>query len=89
MFREEVVELDDGENVVRGEVCSGIDVRAEEGPSPVYKKEEPLVLGAKTMGSKMRRLFSSIISVSRKKKMTATRSESGEKTESRELELKR
>lgn len=87
MSREEVEELDDeGKNVLE-KASFGVELRPEESAFLVYREGEPAAPKVKEMGSKKRKLSSSTILVSGKKRKTARRSVGGEEDRVRRPEV--
>lgn len=75
--RAKVVELDDEENFVRAEAICGVKRCLEDGPSLLYGRGDPPVPKVKEVGSKKRKDSSSLISIGKAKRRTATRSGGG------------
>lgn len=73
MSPEEVVEPDDEGNVARGEASSGVEICLKENSSLVYGGGDLPVPKAGEVGSKKKKLSSSMISVGKKESRTATR----------------
>lgn len=88
-----VVELNDKEKFVRREASPGVKLSLKNGPSLVYGREEPPVPEAKDVHSKRRKLSTSMISIRKEKRETATSSGGREearikKTETEQIETK-
>lgn len=92
MSSAEMLEVDDERNVLREEASSGVNLYLENGLYLLEGRGEQPVRNAKEVGSKMRKLSSSVMSVEKKRRNTARRRESGEKdgvrgAESKEVEV--
>lgn len=66
------MKLDDEGNVGRAEPSSGAVLYLEEGPSLVYEEREPPAATVKEVGSRKRKLSSSVISIGEMNRSTPT-----------------
>lgn len=85
-FRAEIVELDKESNNASADAACAVKICLEEGPFFVYKEKCAPAPRAREILSKKTMLSSSIVSIGRKKRKTATRSGGGENDGLREAE---
>lgn len=88
MSRAEAAEHYDEGNVVRRETSSRVQLCVQKGPSLLYEGRERAVLEVTEVGSKKRRLLSSIILDGEKKRKTATCRRSSKKDGAQRAETK-